>query len=42
MLGGGLLNNTGADQPAQSAALLFAVLKVSYVNLLQVNFEFSS
>ena len=41
-----LANNKGADQPAHppvwSAPLLFMFWKVPYVNLLQVDFQFSS
>ena len=42
----GFTNNTGADQPAHPrsliSAFLFAFWKVSYVNLLQAKFQFSS
>ena len=44
--GGGGCDNTGADQPAHLRSLISALviflLKVSYVNLLRVKFQFSS
>ena len=42
----GFANNTGADQPARPRSLISAFvirfLKVSFVNLLQEKFQFSS
>ena len=38
----GFTNDTGADQPVHPRSLISAFLIVSYVNLQQVIFQFSS
>ena len=40
-LSSGFAKNTGADQPAHQRSLISAFV-ISYVNLLQVKFQFSS
>ena len=38
----GLANNKGTDQPVHARSLLFAFWEVTYLDLLQAKFHFSS